>query len=90
MASAPPIDRLGYRRWPSLEVRVGALTIGGNHPVVLQSMCTTRTTEVEATIRQSIVMAEAGCEMVGAHGDIRGFARRLSSTCAGAMEADTL
>jgi (E)-4-hydroxy-3-methylbut-2-enyl-diphosphate synthase len=57
-------ERLGYQRRRALEVRIGALTIGGDHPVALQSMCTTKTTDVEATIRQSIVLAEAGCEIV--------------------------
>jgi len=33
-------------------VRVGRTTIGGGHPIAVQSMCATRTSDVEATVRQ--------------------------------------
>ena len=46
------------------EVRVGEVVIGGNHPIVVQSMTTTPTQDVEATVKQSIALAEAGCEVV--------------------------
>ena len=46
------------------EVRVGEVVIGGKHPIVVQSMTTTPTQDVEATVRQSIALAEAGCEVV--------------------------
>jgi (E)-4-hydroxy-3-methylbut-2-enyl-diphosphate synthase len=45
-------------------VRVGEVPIGGDHPLVVQSMTTTPTLDVEATVRQSIALAEAGCEVV--------------------------
>ena len=45
-------------------VRLGDLTIGGDRPLVVQSMTTTPTLDVEATVRQSIALAEAGCEVV--------------------------
>lgn len=51
-------------RRPAREVRVGEITIGGKHPVVVQSMTTTPTQDVEATVKQSIALAEAGCEVV--------------------------
>ncbi len=43
---------------------VGNVGIGGNNPIRLQSMTTTDTLNVEATILQSIRMAEAGCEII--------------------------
>lgn len=46
------------------EVRVGEVGIGGENPIVVQSMTTTPTQDVEATVRQSIQLAEAGCEVV--------------------------
>ena len=46
------------------EVKVGGLSIGGGSPVVIQSMCTTHTRDVEATIDQIHQLAEAGCQMV--------------------------
>ena len=57
-------SRFGYRRRPSLEVVIGAVRIGGVHPLAVQSMCTTPTQDVAATVKQSIVLAEAGCQIV--------------------------
>ena len=45
-------------------VGVGSVVVGGNHPVRIQSMTTTDTLDVEATARQTIELAEAGCEIV--------------------------
>lgn len=45
-------------------VQVGHLTIGGNNHVVIQSMCNTKTKNVEATIKQINALEEAGCELV--------------------------
>ena len=48
----------------SLEVNVGAVGIGGNHPIRLQSMTTSDTQDIAATVKQSIALAEVGCEIV--------------------------
>ena len=45
-------------------VQVGNLTIGGNKHVVIQSMCNTKTKNVEATIKQINALEQAGCELV--------------------------
>jgi (E)-4-hydroxy-3-methylbut-2-enyl-diphosphate synthase len=45
-------------------VQVGNLTIGGNNYVVIQSMCNTKTKNVEATIKQINALEQAGCELV--------------------------
>ena len=45
-------------------VRVGNLTIGGNDEVVIQSMCTTKTHDVEATVAEILRLEEAGCQIV--------------------------
>ncbi len=45
-------------------VRVGALTVGGGAPVVVQSMTSTDTADVAATTRQCRELAEAGSELV--------------------------
>ena len=45
-------------------VQVGNLTIGGNNHVVIQSMCNTKTKDVEATINQINALQQAGCELV--------------------------
>ncbi len=45
-------------------VQVGNLTIGGNNHVVIQSMCNTKTKNVEATIKQINALEQDGCELV--------------------------
>jgi (E)-4-hydroxy-3-methylbut-2-enyl-diphosphate synthase len=45
-------------------VKVGNLQIGGNDQVVIQSMATTKTHDVEATVKEINRLAEAGCQIV--------------------------
>lgn len=45
-------------------VKVGNLTIGGNNLVYIQSMTTTKTHDVEATVAQIHRLEEAGCQIV--------------------------
>jgi (E)-4-hydroxy-3-methylbut-2-enyl-diphosphate synthase len=45
-------------------VRVGSITIGGDDRVVIQSMTTTKTADVDATVAQIHRLEEAGCELV--------------------------
>jgi len=51
-------------RRPAVEVRIGAVGVGGSNPLRLQSMTTTDTQDVDATVRQCIALAEVGCEIV--------------------------
>ena len=46
------------------EVKVGAVGVGGTNPVRIQSMTTSDTQDVAATVKQSIALAEVGCEIV--------------------------
>ena len=48
----------------SVSVRVGALSIGGAAPVVVQSMTNTDTADVAATVQQVVELATAGSELV--------------------------
>ena len=45
-------------------VAVGGVTIGGGAPVVVQSMTTTKTHDVPATVEQIAALVSAGCEIV--------------------------
>ena len=45
-------------------VRIGDVLIGGDHPVAVQSMTTTDTLDVAATVRQTIELAEVGSQIV--------------------------
>ena len=51
-------------RRPTPEVLVGHVGVGGANPIRLQSMTTSDTQDVAATVRQSIALAEVGCEIV--------------------------
>ena len=60
-----PADRVGPRpRRASKRVWVGGVAIGDGAPIAVQSMCTTLTHDVAATIRQIEQLQEAGCEIV--------------------------
>ncbi|PJD96455.1 MAG: 4-hydroxy-3-methylbut-2-en-1-yl diphosphate synthase [Parachlamydia sp.] len=45
------------------EVMIGSVGVGGNHPVRIQSMTTSSTRNVEATIEQIMRLADVGCEI---------------------------
>lgn len=57
-------DLFQYNRRKTREVLIGSVGVGGNNPIRLQSMTTTPTTDVDATVAQSIRMIKAGCEIV--------------------------
>ena len=46
------------------QIRVGGLAIGGGAPIPVQSMCNTKTWDVEATAAQIAALQAAGCELV--------------------------
>jgi (E)-4-hydroxy-3-methylbut-2-enyl-diphosphate synthase len=48
----------------TVEVKVGSVGVGAAHPVRIQSMTTSDTQDVAATVKQSIALAEVGCEIV--------------------------
>src|SRR5881394_2456065 len=57
-------DPFSYQRRVSREVRVGNVSIGGDNPIRVQSMFTCDTMDTEASVTQTIELAEAGCEIV--------------------------
>jgi (E)-4-hydroxy-3-methylbut-2-enyl-diphosphate synthase len=53
-----------YARRPTHTVRVGDVGVGGDNPIRIQSMTTTRTRDVAATVAQALSLARVGCEIV--------------------------
>ncbi|WP_062307882.1 flavodoxin-dependent (E)-4-hydroxy-3-methylbut-2-enyl-diphosphate synthase [Alicyclobacillus sendaiensis] len=53
-----------YRRWETKPVRVGDVVIGGSNQVIVQSMTTTKTADVKATVEQIHRLEDAGCQVV--------------------------
>jgi len=60
---APPPPVLAPRR-VSRQIRVGKVLVGGNAPVSVQSMCTTPTTDINATLQQIAELTATGCDIV--------------------------
>ena len=58
------IDLTQYRRRATHEVRIGACTIGGTHPVAVQSMTNTDTRDTAACVAQIERIARAGAPIV--------------------------
>jgi len=48
----------------SIPVQIGAVTVGGNAPIVVQSMTNTDTADIEGTAQQIKALARAGSELV--------------------------
>lgn len=57
-------DFFNQKRFPTREIKVGKLALGGENPIRVQSMTTTDTMNTEASVEQSIRMIDAGCELV--------------------------
>lgn len=51
-------------RMQTKEVKIGSVTIGGAHPVAIQSMTNTKTEDVAATVEQILRLEASGCEIV--------------------------
>ncbi|MCA6090891.1 flavodoxin-dependent (E)-4-hydroxy-3-methylbut-2-enyl-diphosphate synthase, partial [Streptomyces sp. SCA3-4] len=71
MATTEPVSlglpdvpaRLAVRR-PSRRIQVGPVAVGGDAPVSVQSMTTTVTADVGATLQQIAELTAAGCQIV--------------------------
>ena len=48
----------------SLEVKVGNVIIGGDNPIVVQTMCNTHTSDVDASVAQCRRLAAAGAQLI--------------------------
>jgi (E)-4-hydroxy-3-methylbut-2-enyl-diphosphate synthase len=61
---ARPLNDSLIQRHPTTPVVVGDIVVGGDSPIVVQSMTNTDTADVEATTRQVAQLARAGSELV--------------------------
>ena len=51
-------------RNPTREVQIGSVAIGNNHPIAVQSMTATKTTDIDATVALVELMDQAGADVV--------------------------
>jgi (E)-4-hydroxy-3-methylbut-2-enyl-diphosphate synthase len=52
------------KRNPTRAVRIGSVVLGAGHPVAVQSMCATRTQDIDATVEQAESIRKAGAALV--------------------------
>jgi (E)-4-hydroxy-3-methylbut-2-enyl-diphosphate synthase len=57
----PPVVSVRRR---SRKIKVGSVEVGGDAPISVQSMCTTPTTDVNATLQQIAELTATGCDIV--------------------------
>lgn len=58
------IDYFNYNRRPTVDVHVGNIMMGGNYPIVIQTMTNTNTLDTEASIAQCERIIAAGGELI--------------------------
>lgn len=52
------------KRKNTRKIMVGNVQIGGQDKVVIQSMCNTKTKDIDATVKQILELEKAGCEII--------------------------
>ncbi|MDZ4289204.1 MAG: flavodoxin-dependent (E)-4-hydroxy-3-methylbut-2-enyl-diphosphate synthase, partial [Prosthecobacter sp.] len=70
-------DLYNYQRRETRPVQVGKVTIGGDAPIVVQSMLTSDTRDAEACVKEALELAAAGCEIVRVTAQTRVIAENL-------------
>ena len=53
-----------YKRTDTRAITVGGVQIGGQNKVVIQSMCNTKTRDVDSTVKQILELEKVGCEII--------------------------
>ncbi|WP_300739695.1 (E)-4-hydroxy-3-methylbut-2-enyl-diphosphate synthase [uncultured Alistipes sp.] len=81
------MDLTKFRRRPTCEVRIGRTTIGGTHPVAVQSMTNTDTNDTAASVAQIERIARAGGPIVRLTAQGRREGENLANIV-GALRAD--
>src|SRR5436189_4154030 len=51
-------------RGPTRQIMVGNVAVGGDAPVAVQSMCSSDTRDIDATMAQVTALEKAGCEIL--------------------------
>jgi (E)-4-hydroxy-3-methylbut-2-enyl-diphosphate synthase len=62
MPAMPP-ETLSPRK-KTRKIKVGTVDVGGDAPISVQSMCTTKTTDINATLQQIAELTASGCDIV--------------------------
>ena len=57
-------ENVAIQRNPTRSVTVGSITMGGGHPIAVQSMTATKTQDIDATVKQIRSLVDAGADVV--------------------------
>lgn len=67
------------KRTETRKIMVGNVAIGGQNKIVIQSMCNTKTKNIEATVEQILALEKVGCQIIRVacldKEDARGYSR---------------
>jgi (E)-4-hydroxy-3-methylbut-2-enyl-diphosphate synthase len=77
-----------YRRRETREVKIGHVGVGGDNPIRVQSMITCDTMDTEASIQQTLELANVGCEIVRITAPTVKDARNLEHIVMGLRDRD--
>ncbi|HTN69294.1 MAG TPA: flavodoxin-dependent (E)-4-hydroxy-3-methylbut-2-enyl-diphosphate synthase, partial [Dysgonamonadaceae bacterium] len=58
------INYFNYNRRPTIDVQIGNIILGSNHPIAVQSMTSTDTLDTESTVAQCERIIKAGGQLV--------------------------
>ncbi len=58
------MNKIMYTRNQTRVVKVGNLNLGGNNPILIQSMTNTKTKDVDATVNQILDLEKLGCDII--------------------------
>src|SRR2546429_7034721 len=62
--AAGSLDEAPFRRHKTRVVNVGGVPVGGDNPIIVQSMTTPDTNQLDAVLREIHRLEEAGCELI--------------------------
>ena len=48
----------------AIEVKAGSVIIGGDEPIVVQTMCNTHTSDVQTSVTQCVELHNAGAQLI--------------------------
>jgi (E)-4-hydroxy-3-methylbut-2-enyl-diphosphate synthase len=80
------VDPFRHHRRKTREVKVGNVGIGGDNPIRVQSMITCDTMDTQASIQETVELADAGCEIVRITAPTVKDARNLENIAKGLRE----
>lgn len=72
-------DLFHYSRRETREVTVGEVKMGGDNPIVVQSMITSDTRDTNACVKEVLQLAEAGCQVVRITAQTKKYAENLEN-----------